>query len=181
MAQGIIRSNMKIDADLVYNLRRTGATLQEIGDRLGRSKERIRQILVKNYGSTECKLLSTEQLADQTGFSRYQIMKMFRAGVIAPERGWETGCGRYLLWPPVSVAKVQIFEREKRLCKICGGAIPKGRSVCCSQECLDESRKYKHKRPEVRQRHLERVRQYKLRKKAKVELAAAKLSTAEVR
>ncbi len=174
-----IADDTKVDINLVYNLRHTGATLQEIGDRLGRSKERIRQILVKNYGSTECRLFSTEQIADQTGLSRYQIMKLYRAGVIAPERGWETGCGRYLLWPPTAVARVQVYEREKRLCKICGGPIPKGRSVCCSQECLDESRKYKHKRPEVRQRHLERVRQYKLRKKAEAELAA-KLSTVKV-
>ncbi len=165
MTQGIVRSNTKIDVNLVYNLRRTGATLQEIGDRLGRSKERIRQILVRNFGTTECRLFSTEQLADQTGLSRYQLMKLYQAGVITPERGWETGCGRYLLWPPEAVSTVQTYEMEERLCKICGGLIPRGRSVCCSQECLEESRKYKYKSEDAKRAYLRSISDYRRRRR----------------
>ncbi len=163
----VISDDTKLDVNLVYILRSTGATLQEIGDRLGRSKERIRQILVKNYGSTECRLFSTEQLADQTNLSRYQIMKLYRDGVIAPERGWETGCGRYLLWSAITISKIKVYEREKRLCKICGGPIPRGRSVCCSQECLEESRKYKYKSDEAKQAYLRSISDYRRRKRQK--------------
>ncbi len=155
----------QVDATLVYNLRRTGATLQEIGDRLGRSKERIRQILVKNYGTTDCRLLSTEQIAEKTGLSRYQIMKLYQAGVITPERGWKTGCGRYLLWSAPTIGKLKVYEREKRLCRICGGPIPRGRSVCCSQECLEESRKYKYKSEDAKRAYLRSISDYRRRRR----------------
>jgi DNA-directed RNA polymerase sigma subunit (sigma70/sigma32) len=36
--------------ELICNARRTGATMREIGEKMGISRERVRQILAKNLG-----------------------------------------------------------------------------------------------------------------------------------
>ncbi|MFC2022625.1 hypothetical protein ACFLTL_00465 [Chloroflexota bacterium] len=55
-------------------MRRSGATLQQIADRIGRTKERVWQILAKNCGTTKGGLVSTEQLCWLAGMSRNQVM-----------------------------------------------------------------------------------------------------------
>jgi len=149
----------------IYNMRQSGATLQQIADRIGRTKERVRQILVKNYGSTKHDLISTEQLCEILGLSRNRIVELYEGGVISPVKEWNTDGGHYLLWPPASVEQINIYYETHRSCKICHHPITKGRLVYCSEQCCREGHKYKYKTIEAKQRHLRNIKRYRDKKK----------------
>jgi len=145
----------------IYNMRQSGATLQQIADKIGKTKERARQILVKNYGSTKRKLISTEQLRNLVGLPRNRIIEFYLANVITPVKEWDTDGGRYLLWPLASVAQINIYYETHRSCKMCHSSIPRSRQYYCSEQCYKESRKYKYKSIEAKQRHLRSIRRYR--------------------
>jgi len=87
-------------SDIIYDMRQSGATLSQIADRIGRTKERVRQILLRNYGSTKHKLISTEQLCKLVGLNRGRVMELYRDGAVIPVREWDTSIGHYILWSP---------------------------------------------------------------------------------
>ena len=159
--QTVVAQRTEINASAIYAMRHSGATLQHIADKIGKTKERVRQILVKNYGSTKRKLISTEQLRKLAGLPRNRIIEFYLANIIIPVREWDTDGGRYLLWSPASLEQINIYYETHRLCKICHSSIPKGRLVYCSEQCYNKSRKYKYKSIETKQRHLRSIRRYR--------------------
>lgn len=137
---------------LIYDMRQQGFTLQEIGLEIGRTKERVRQILVEHYGSTEIKreLVTTSQLATQADCRPLLIEKLRREGLIAPIRR--------RIWDPN--ATLPILIQNKPICRICAKPVPKYRACYCSEECRTEAGRYKNRPDEVKWRQNERVRRW---------------------
>jgi len=169
--QAIITQKTDVDASTVYAMRHSGATLQQIADKIGKTKERVRQILVKNYGSTKHKLISAEQLRKLVGLSRNRIIECYLANVITPVREWNTDGSHYLLWSPASVEQINIYYETHRSCKMCHSSIPRSRRYYCSEQCYKESSKYKYKSIEAKQRYLRSIRRYRAKCKQIVRAA----------
>jgi len=101
-------------AQLIYNMRKEGTTLKDIGTAFSLSKERIRQILCRNYGSTRISnLLSTSELCIQADRSLYMVNKLAEGGLLAPHY-----VGKHRYWTSNTVSLVK--ELSKRTCEICG-------------------------------------------------------------
>lgn len=156
-----VKSRTVINVSDIYAMRRSGSTLQQIASRVDKTKERIRQILMKNYGSTKHQLLSTEQLRKIFGFSRYRILELYQDNVITPVNEWDANNGHYLLWSQNAVEKITAYYGNFKPCKMCGSRIPEGRRVFCSEQCYREGHKYRYKSVEAKQRHIESIRRYR--------------------
>ena len=150
---------------VVLEMRRSGMPMRKIGEKIGRSRERVRQILVKNTGSTSHRLLSTQQLYQQMGLPRSRIIELYKDGIIKPKAEWKTGNHHYLLWPNNIAETISNYYNIHRLCKICGQQLNKGRWVYCSHDCYREGQKYKYKSEEAKQRHLRNIKEYLERRK----------------
>ncbi len=154
----------------VYGMRQAGASLQQIAEKTGRSKERIRQLLVKHYGSTKFKLLTTAQLCNLLGLSRHQITNLYQRHIITPTIEWSEGKNRRLFWAPQTIEMVIEYYREERRCKICFRPIPKGRRIYCSSRCYQEGQKYIYKDARAKKRRLSSIRK-SIQKRRLMELA----------
>ena len=137
----------------IYDMRQSGATLQQIADKIGKTKERVRQILIQNYGSIKNQLISTEQLCELSGRPRNRITELYQGGAITPVVQWHTGNRHFLLWSPATVEQAISYYKRHRLCKICHRPIPNDRRVYCCEECCKEGHKYRDRSPEARERH----------------------------
>jgi predicted nucleic acid-binding Zn ribbon protein len=159
--QVMVKPKTIINISDIYAMRRSGATLQQIANKTDRTKERIRQILISNYGSTKHKLMSTEQLHKLSGFSRHLIIKLYQGNVITPVREWSLKNSHHLLWSPATVEQIKAYYDAYKLCKMCHTRIPEGRRVFCSEQCYKEGHKYKYKNTEAKQRQMASVRRYR--------------------
>jgi len=113
--------------------RDAGASLKEIGDEVGRTRQRIHQILVKHFGTADDEgTLSTPQLLEQVGCSVYILNNLRKEGVIS-----QVSWGR---WKPETLDIIL----ELRKCKICGKPVGKNRRFYCSAACEVEGAKYKY-------------------------------------
>ncbi len=64
--------------------RDAGASLKEIGDEVGRTKQWIHKILVEHYGTADSEgTLSTSQLLEQVGCSVANLHNLRKEGVIS--------------------------------------------------------------------------------------------------
>ena len=158
-----------IDRNIVYEMRRSGSSMREIAEKIGRSKERVRQILSTGLGTTNHDLLSTLQLCNQSGLPRNRIIEMYQDGVISRVNKWDAGKRDYLLWSPETVLTISTYYQTHRLCKVCNKPLPKNRILFCSDDCRHEKHKYKYMTPEGRQRVLANIRRYRDKKKASME------------
>jgi hypothetical protein len=158
----------RANPDDVVAMRETGASLEQIAEAIGRTKERVRQILKKSVGTTHHRFLSTQQLYQAVGLPRNRIIDLYKDGVIVPEAEWKTGNHHYLLWPSDIAKKINNYYNRHRLCKICGKPLNKGRWVYCSNECYREGQKYKYKSDEAKQKHLNNIKEYLERRKGLV-------------
>lgn len=154
VSEVILEPRVSIDVHAIYMMRQAGASLAQIAEEIGRTKERVRQILVKHYGSTKRNLLSTEQLCQELGIPRKRILKLSKAGIITPITSWTTGKHHFLLWSSSAKEKIIRHEKSHKLCRICRKSIPAGRWVYCSDECYLEGQKYRNKSEEVKRRRL---------------------------
>jgi len=143
--------------------------MREIAEKIGRSKERVRQILYKGLGTTNHQFLSTLQLCTQSGLPRNRVMEMYRDSVISPINKWDAGKRDYLLWSSETVQKICAYNNTHRLCKVCNKPLPKNRISFCSDDCRRERHKYKYMTPEGRRRVLANIRLYRERRKAAIE------------
>jgi len=157
------RSNVNINA--IYAMRRSGSTLQQIADKTGRSKERIRQILISNYGSTGHKLMSTEQLRKLFGFSRHHVLDLYDNGIITPAKEWKANNGQYLLWSTTAISQINSYYNATKVCRQCGAVIPPNRRAYCSSGCYSESHKYKNMSNDEKKRHLDSIKRYRAKQK----------------
>ena len=129
--------------------RDAGASLKEIGDEVGRTKQRIHEILVEHYGTADSEgTLSTSQLLEQVGCSYYIFHNLRKEGVIS-----QVSRGR---WKPETLDIIL----ELRKCKICGKPVGKNRRTYCSAACEVEGQKYKYWSEWQKKVHCERTRRY---------------------
>ena len=113
--------------------RDAGASLKEIGDEVGCTKQRIHEILVKHYGTADSEgTLSTPQLLEQVGCSVHILYKLRKEGAIS-----RVSWGR---WKPETLDLIL----ELRKCKICGKPVGKNRTTYCSAACEVEGKKHKY-------------------------------------
>jgi predicted nucleic acid-binding Zn ribbon protein len=161
---------VRFDVDTIYEMRQAGASLKQIAEMTGRSKERIRQLLVNNGGSTKFNLLSTAQLCGLLGLSRHQVLSLYEGHMIVPAVAWNTGKHHRLFWSPQTVERIISHYKKNRLCKMCSRPIPKGRRVYCSQRCYREGQKYIYKDARAKERRLVSIRK-SVRKRKLLELA----------
>jgi len=139
----------KVYGNYIKQRRDAGASLKEIGDDVGRTKQRIHEILVKHYGTADSEgTLNTSQLLGQVGCSVATLHKLRKEGVIP-----QVSRGR---WKPGTLDIIL----ELRKCKICGKPVSKHRRTYCSEACKVEGQKYKYW-PEWRKKdHCERIGRY---------------------
>jgi transcriptional regulator with XRE-family HTH domain len=141
----------------VIKARQSGASLQEIASRLGISRERVRQLLIKHRGSTKVQdLLSAAELAQQAGCSQAWIGKLRRRGVIEPAK--VVGMKR-TLWKPETTKTIMAFLASHR-CRVCNRSLPDNHWVYCSQECYTEEvnrHRYKKLSEQAKKLHNEKV------------------------
>jgi len=113
--------------------RDAGSSLRQIGNEVGRSKQRIHEILVKHYGTADSEgTLSTSQLLEQVGCSVYTLRNLRKEGIIS-----QVSKGR---WKPETLDIIL----ELRKCKMCGKPVGKQRRTYCSAACEVEAQKYKY-------------------------------------
>jgi hypothetical protein len=158
---------------IVIAMRESGASLDQIAAAVGRTKERIRQILIKTTGSTRHRLLSTNQLYQLINLPRSRIIGLYKDGVIKPKAEWTTGNHHYLLWPSNVAETITNYYNKKNICKICGQPLPKGRWVYCTASCYNEGQKYKNKSYEAKQKHLKNIKEYLERRREIAYVAAS--------
>ncbi len=155
-----VANRTRVNAVSIIAMRESGASLEHIAETIGRTKERVRQILVKNNGTTRHSLLSTQQLYRKLGLPRTRVVELYRDGIISPKAEWKTGNHHYLLWAPDVVEIVVNYYNKHRLCKMCLQPLKKGRWVFCSVACYREGQKYKYKSGEAKKRHLANIKVY---------------------
>lgn len=165
------------DKALIYQMRRAGAPMREIAEKVGVSKERVRQILARNLGSTEHEWLSTLQLCAMTGVPRNRVLELHEQGVIAPASTWGAGKRQYLLWSKTVVVTIEQYYTTHHLCHVCQAPLPKNRVQFCSDGCRQERHKYKHMTLEEKQRVLDNIRRYRERRKQRTSLPLAGVQT----
>ena len=115
--------------------RDTGASLKEIGDEVGCTRQRIYQILVKHYGTADSEgTLSTSQLLKQLTCCLGTVYSLRKEGVISL-----VSKGK---WKPETIDIIL----ELRKCKICGQPVSKKRRTYCSAACEVEGQKRRRSR-----------------------------------
>ena len=130
----------KVSRSTIIHMRQSGASLQQIASHFGVSRERVRQLLVKHYGSTKVNaLLGATDLARQVGSDQSYIRKLRRRGIIQPAR--VVGKKR-TLWKPETVDTIARYVSNCR-CRVCDGPLPSNRWVYCSRACWIEA--YRHR------------------------------------
>jgi len=84
-----VKSRNIASKSVIFEMRRSGMTMREIAEKISRSKERVRQILVQNCGKTDHELLSTLQLCILSGLPRNRVMDLYLDGIIIPAAKWD--------------------------------------------------------------------------------------------
>jgi hypothetical protein len=144
--------------------------MREIALKAGISKERVRQILARNLGSTRHEWLSTLQLCIMTGLPRNRVLELQEDGVITPACDWNEGKRHYLLWSTDSVKVITAYFSAHHTCHMCNKPLPKNRMRFCSDGCRQESHKYKYMTDEEKNRVLVNIRRYRERKRQALQI-----------
>jgi hypothetical protein len=141
----------------MYQMRQSGTTLDQVGCRFGITREGVRKLLTKHYGSTRVQnLLTVTELTRLTSCDYSYIGKLKRRGVIQP--AMVVGHGR-TLWEPETIATI-IMYIDHHGCPMCHGPVPSNRQIYCSRECYLEAHRYKNQPEEEKRRHNERVKRW---------------------
>lgn len=120
----------------IANMRRQGYTLQAIGDTVGVSRERIRQILFKYYPGVKMSLLPENQMAKVIGCLPDRLTKLRTSGMVNPKH-----LGKFYLYSTEDMGEAMLALQ--RNCSHCGAHLPlKGNSRKYCPECSRESRRY---------------------------------------
>lgn len=122
----------------IVSLRREGHTLQQIGDHVGVTRERIRQILNEHYGKVEILLLPEIKVAKLIGCTSNRLEQLRDRGLIHPAR-----IGYYYRYSRDDIEMAMLALQ--RWCKHCGKVLPlkrKTRQYC--PECSKEQIRYNY-------------------------------------
>ena len=70
----------------IVEMRRSGYTLQEIGDSIGVTRERVRQVLQERCGRIEKLFLTESEVASEIGCSIWRVVNLRKRGILKPCR-----------------------------------------------------------------------------------------------
>lgn len=127
-------------------MKRSGMTLQQIGDRVGITRERVRQILKYRFGEVHSAYI-TEAAVGRVVGSTYRITELRKRGLVNPKR-----LSYWYLYGPEEVAKA--LKLLDRFC-ICGVRLAtKGYQKYCL-ECRKKKRRcnYQYLSAEAKAKH----------------------------
>ena len=116
----------------LVEMRRSGSTLAEIGNAVGVTRERIRQILNEYYPGTQMSCLNESQLAKVIGCSSQCLVKLRRAGILKPRHT----SGLYV-YDKDEVERAMLVTQK--FCIHCGEPVPKYNKTSC-ERCSAERR-----------------------------------------
>lgn len=122
---------------VIAQMRRSGSTLAEIGNAVGVTRERIRQILNQYYPGTQMSCLKESQLAKVIGCHPKRLIKLRQQGILKPRHT----SGLYL-YDKDEVEKAMLAIQK--LCIHCGEPVPKYNQVYCAV-CSAEQRRNPYK------------------------------------
>ncbi len=163
---------------LIFKMRQAGSPMREIAEKVGISKERVRQILTRDSGSTKHAWYSTLQLCEESGLPRNRVLELQHIGVIKPAFAWGIGKRHYLLWSREAVQAIVDYYSAHHFCRVCNKPLPKKRISFCSDECRQERHKYKYMTDEEKKRVLNNIRRYRDRKRQAAQVLISSVSTA---
>lgn len=142
----------------IYQMRQSGATLQQIANRCGISRERVRRLLIKYYGSTRIQdFLTMTELAHLAGCTQRYIYKLEQRGTIKPAK--VIGRGR-TLWDAETAATITLFIDSHR-CRVCNEPVPSNRQVYCSRACALKAPRYENNPEQARRLQKARVAKWR--------------------
>ena len=125
--------------DLIATLRSEGKTLQQIGDQLGVTRERVRQVLSKHFPDClppPC----TEGAAKTLGMSHRHFRSLAeRLGIQPIAR-----TPMRIRWSP-DVLPAILMAYKLRSCRICGRHLPSTRRLYCCEECFGKAKRYRNR------------------------------------
>lgn len=172
------KPKLAANRDIIYQMRQAGAPMREIAERVGISKERVRQILTRNIGTTKHEWFSTLQLCEESGLPRNRVLELQKQGVITPASTWGIGKRHYFLWSKEAVKAITDYYSTHHFCQMCNIPLPKKRILFCSDVCRQERHKYKYMTPDEKKRVLTNIRRYREKKRqASRELMTSELLT----
>jgi hypothetical protein len=169
----MVNSKVAAKRELIFEMRQAGAPMREIAEKMGISKERVRQILSYNLGSTKHGWLSTLQLCVISGMPRNRVVELCEQGVITPATSWTTGSRHYYLWAQSVPDEISDYFKTHHLCQVCQRPLPRNRIHFCSDACRQERHKYKHMTPEEKKRVLASIKRYREKKHQSAQVLAA--------
>lgn len=139
----------------VVEMRYEGATLREIGSHFNVSAERIRQVLEREYGTSQLNMYMPEShVAQLLGVPASYMRKLRDEGVVTPTRREK---GHIWLYTKVEIEKAR-DSVKRRECTLCGKRLTLAQTKFCS-EC---GKKVRHNRylvftPEQKKIHSARM------------------------
>jgi AraC-like DNA-binding protein len=102
----------------MVEMRRSGYTLQKIGDSVGVSRERVRQILKEHHVKPESQLLTESKVAKAIGCSICRLRRLRKQGMLNPlHRG-----NPFHYYDRAELEKVKLVM--ERRCPRCGELLP---------------------------------------------------------
>lgn len=142
----------------IAEMRKQGSTLEEIGNKCGVSRERIRQVLRKHYPENlHPDGLSTHQLSEYLGVNCHTVWSLCSRLGFVP-RKTPHGSGTRAIWDE-NVLPILSFGIVG-CCKICGMPVYLPHRDYCSTEHQLEGTKYKYRSPEAKKRILTAIRSW---------------------
>lgn len=123
--------NSQERSQIILQMRQEGSTLQEIGDTLGISKERVRQ-LIKKHGGINRGGLTRQELADYLCCSAQRLTKLEEAGVLHPRHD------RYLFIIYNEEEALKAEQATQEYCAHCNRPLPPKHHGKYCQECHEE-------------------------------------------
>lgn len=161
------KHHVVFDKAIIYEMRQTGATMREIGEKVGICRERVRQILLHTFGSTRHELMSTAKLCALIELPSNHIMRLYKQGIITPAFGYDIGGQHRFMWPATTIQVVKDYYDSHHVCRICKKPMSPKRTYYCSDCCKRERYRYKNLTPEEKQRIRARMLLYREKKRLK--------------
>src|SRR5271157_3274570 len=110
----------------IRKMREIGFTLEDIGEKAGVTRERIRQIIKKYYPGTKPKTLTEPQVAKAFGISIGTIKGYRKRGLLHPMR-----FSNIYRYDEKTLAELK--ATLNRPCRICGNPMPPGNTRLCTK------------------------------------------------
>jgi len=146
--------------ELLIHERRKGKTLRQLGPMVGRSHERVRQLLAE-HNALEVPLLSERRVVAELGCIPWWIIRLRKEGIVKP-----INQGSWFYYSEEQVRQIPLLIAERRKCEQCGEPRPPWSHRFC-EKCRQDRDKnriktwYMRLSPERKAEHLKKCMAWK--------------------